>query len=634
MEKTAQQKTAQDTKDVSEKKGVSKEKAKEIKVSKQVASKIRRRWEALAKRQENGGIRVRANRKITSVSFVKDENGKVSVQVNLRNGRSIKDNAEEKGLEKFQKESRRAYARTKIAELLKKIKELGFAAVEGEIPPELKDAVLKSMARANISTSHKGTKAQEAEAKKSGSSSNTKTDTLKSSGSLFNTSPVFATTGYKPVDTLLRSAQESFKDPIYESRGIKQVSPVTARYPGGKSCSTEETISIKLPDGSTIDLTLVGQDTRQNRIKADCLAKILWKAEHNESLTEEEKKLIEEAEKKGIHSLEDLKKKPALLNNISYKKFPKNAQEALEATHKEDMDSQKRFINERAKDKNKLPPVSLDIKPGKDIDHLTKEGRGNRKNYVEDPDDKLLMQYLNAVTRLHGTKTVTDKELEMAQRMKEEHVNLGALWKIVNDKKLTSEQKLEATKALEEETKKNSNPTNDNGGKSVDPKPKSLQHSIEAEGDPKAAPKPKSLQQSLEAEGDPKAPASNPADHKKEQKEIRKAVNAIKMEEALHLFTKLKNKEELTPDEEKRVKEWNAKGVMSLKDFSPNGKEKAKVRQVVDQISDKGITKAYEEKLNQAKKGNQKGSLNRALLTTMENSEKQKAALKGKARER
>ena len=106
------------------------------------------------------------------------------------------------------------------------------------------------------------------------------------------------------------------------------------------------------------------------------------------------------------------------------------------------------------------------------------------------------------------------------------------------------------------------------------------------------------------------------------------------MEEALHLFTKLKNKEELTPDEEKRVKEWNAKGVMSLKDFSPNGKEKAKVRQVVDQISDKGITKAYEEKLNQAKKGNQKGSLNRALLTTMENSEKQKAALKGKARER
>ena len=138
---------------------------KEIKISQQIADKIKRQWEELAKRQQNSGVKLRANRKITSVTFARDHQGKIAVQVNLYNGRSVTDNGQEKTIDTFKLQSRRAYARIRVAEFLKRIRENGYAAVEGDIPAELKEAVLKGMAQANISTSYKGTKAEAAAAK-------------------------------------------------------------------------------------------------------------------------------------------------------------------------------------------------------------------------------------------------------------------------------------------------------------------------------------------------------------------------------------------------------------------------------------------------------------------------------------
>lgn len=159
MEQTAEKKAAQKTVEISAKK------KNEIKISNKIAEKIKGQWDELAKRQNNSGVRLRSSRKITSVSLVKDSQGKIAVQVNLRNGRSITDNGREKALDTFKKQSRRAYARARIAEFLKRIREDGFAAVEGDIPAELKDAVLSAMSKANISTSYRGAKAEAAEAK-------------------------------------------------------------------------------------------------------------------------------------------------------------------------------------------------------------------------------------------------------------------------------------------------------------------------------------------------------------------------------------------------------------------------------------------------------------------------------------
>lgn len=156
MENAAQEKDMQKTIKISEKQ------QNEIKVSRQIASKLKMQWEELAKRQRATGHSVRSGRRITSISFTRDHHGKIAVQVNLRNGHSIKDNQTEKALETFKDGSRQAYARAKIKELLDKIREHGFAAVEGEIPAELKAEVLRSMAKANISTSYQGKKANAA----------------------------------------------------------------------------------------------------------------------------------------------------------------------------------------------------------------------------------------------------------------------------------------------------------------------------------------------------------------------------------------------------------------------------------------------------------------------------------------
>ncbi|MBR1778090.1 MAG: hypothetical protein IJ752_05855 [Alphaproteobacteria bacterium] len=284
MEQTAQQKEAQKTLKISAKQ------AKEIKISRQIADKIKRQWEELAKRQRSAGAKVRSSRRITSITFTKDHHGKVAVQVNMRNGHSIMDNGQEKALETFKAQSRRSYARAKVAELLKKIREYGFAAVEGEIPPELREAVLKGMAKANISTSYKGAKAEAAAAKQ------------------------FSNNAAKAADSAFKGAA-----------GLKlAASPRIPHFPG---------------------------------------------------------------------------------------------------------------------EKPKLPSIPLDLTIGRSINDINKDAREHRKNGTESKEDKIKQQYINAAMRMYGTDTVDENVLKAAEELMSRKASLSEIWKIVNDKSKTTEQK-------------------------------------------------------------------------------------------------------------------------------------------------------------------------------------------------
>ncbi len=136
----------------------------EIKVSAKFAERIKKRWDELAERQKKSGkFAARSDRRITEVSFIRDHHGKIAVQIGLRNGRSIRDNGREKTIEKFKEQNNPAYVRARVSEFIRKIRIYGYASVESEIPAELKEAVLKGMEKANISTSYKGAKAEATE---------------------------------------------------------------------------------------------------------------------------------------------------------------------------------------------------------------------------------------------------------------------------------------------------------------------------------------------------------------------------------------------------------------------------------------------------------------------------------------
>ena len=139
---------------------ISAKQAEEIKISRHIAGVLKREWEELAKKQEQRGVKIHAGRKISSITLTKNRHGKVSVQINMQNGARLLDNAREKNVISFKEKAQKVYSRAKVEELLKKIKEYGYAAVEGEIPAELKEAVLRAMEKANISTSYRGDKVE------------------------------------------------------------------------------------------------------------------------------------------------------------------------------------------------------------------------------------------------------------------------------------------------------------------------------------------------------------------------------------------------------------------------------------------------------------------------------------------
>lgn len=135
-------------------------KTEEIKVSRQIALALKREWEELARKQQESGHKIQSGHRVSSISLVRNRHGKIAVKVSMENGKRIYDNARENAVASFKKIAETVYARNKVEEFLKKIKEYGYAAVEAEIPADLKEAVLKGMEKANISTSYKGEKAE------------------------------------------------------------------------------------------------------------------------------------------------------------------------------------------------------------------------------------------------------------------------------------------------------------------------------------------------------------------------------------------------------------------------------------------------------------------------------------------
>ena len=141
---------------------VSPEKLEEIRVSKQMAEVLKRDWVELQKKQQQKGMKIESGRRVSSVSLVQDKEGRVAVNVNMENGKKIRDNNQEKIVTSFKERAEKVYTRFKIEEILNKIREYGWAAVEGEIPADLRNIVIKACERANISLTSKGEKAEEA----------------------------------------------------------------------------------------------------------------------------------------------------------------------------------------------------------------------------------------------------------------------------------------------------------------------------------------------------------------------------------------------------------------------------------------------------------------------------------------
>lgn len=617
MEQTAPQKEMQKTLKISAKQ------ANEIKVSKQIAETLKRQWEDLAKRQQNSGIKMRADRRITSVTFKKDENGKIAVQVNMYGGQTIKDNGQEKALDRFKEQTRLSYVHARVAEFLRKIREYGYAAVEGEIPPELKEAVLKGMEKANISTSYKGRAAEAAEARQTlqnaakaadnaAKAAKDASDMAKGFGAagaadnaakamgaaIFGslrkgtldgdrlTFPskngeapfsITATEDMKRVadegtefiiqdkplnkeraeanfDSAAKSVaylHEKFgnnqKDNIIYRRGNsvsyqseegeirgnsfeiapkiivkKALTQALERLKEGEA--SEEDIKLielhretgvlnkdfapnnlksidkaiqKVKRGNSNNFItnveklemagleqlaqqvssakgteregraicdkarrneLLAENNKRSQEKIALVKDLLGKEERHESLTDAEQKLLAHVheqydkilEPERLTSKTDLRQNEDALFGVLERRKLFGAIEH-ERNSKETHDKVNAGKLAKAENKTNLQP--LDVSAGKSISDLTEQSRDNRKNGVEDKEDKLLMQYLDAVTKIYGADQITPETLEIAERLKQNKVNLGQLHGIARDDKLTLEQKLKETEELEKEAR-------------------------------------------------------------------------------------------------------------------------------------------------------------------------------------
>ena len=562
MEQTAPQKEMQKTLKISAKQ------ANEIKVSKQIAETLKRQWEDLAKRQQNSGIKMRADRRITSVTFKKDENGKIAVQENMYGGQTIKDNGQEKALDRFKEQTRLSYVHARVAEFLRKIREYGYAAVEGEIPPELKEAVLKGMEKANISTSYKGRAAEAAEARQTLQNAAKAADNAAKTimpetkganlaGALAAASGLIGFhkdtsgqyicrnekgqefSGYDPNDLIINGTYIGSAYRPEEHSSFKQ----------RKGSNSIETIYTN----STGDKVKVnGSSPDVSKVKLDEAEALFSKLEKGEQLSPEEEQRVAEWKNKGINSLEDFK--PGKDGRSKATKIAEQISNNVTSDFKKRLDEAQRCNQERLTKKARtdlsekldlleyivelkekgqtltreqenlyqfglktltrrnpdgtredihaaiarsrkeietktyssaltefgkakrpflkdgegnlysreqlalgnIPPtqiVSLNTKPGKSISDLTEQSRDNRKNGVEDKEDKLLMQYLDAVTKIYGADQITLETLEIAERLKQNKVNLGQLHSIAKKDKLTLEQKLKETEELEKEAR-------------------------------------------------------------------------------------------------------------------------------------------------------------------------------------
>lgn len=412
MDKTALNEQAQ------KKNKISAKRAEEIKVSGQIAAILKREWEELAKKQEQRGVKISASRKISSVTLTKNRRGKISVQVNMQNGARMLDNAREKHVVKFKEKAQKVYFRAKIEELLKKIKEYGYAAVEGEIPAELKEAVLKGMEKANISTSYKGAKAEAEAARQASQRAAEAADkALKTAAAAaaFGTLPPWHT---EAIDSLVQAAAKSLQNNKYATLvGVPE-----ARRPNSPSVKGKIMI-----DGVYYDV--VGDNLKADSIKIRAAHDLLKKSEQGQHLSEEEKAFLAELAKKAkISSLEDLQKNSNLINRVADKALPEKYRFDLKQARKEGQAPINDFLQKTRNVNTGLPKVMipLNLSVGRKIADITNDYRDHKKETSK--EDKNRKALLTFYCKLSGKDEITPEAVKFMQDMTKKEISGNELW--------------------------------------------------------------------------------------------------------------------------------------------------------------------------------------------------------------
>ena len=454
-----------------------KKKEEEIVTSKQFAKKIKKQWDTL--NQKGSGKSSASNKEIRGVDISEKQDGKAEVRLETQNGSIVLDGTKEENI--TEQDTLSELERAKVRDFMKKIREYGYAAVEGEIPADLKDDVLREMASENISTSYQGRIAEEREAAE------------KRYAEAAENMAKAAATAAMAIDTSGRNALSEAYDKIAENHKdiLKNISVTSSSLKGAHSFV--EAITVTHPDGSTASYTISGKDKIENRKKVEEISCLLWRKENGQKMTPEDEKLLAELEKKGVTSLEDFHKKSNCVNNISYKLFSNG----VNAIHKDSVHEEKAFdiqhqkkLNEEKRKKvaetlekkahgqttsedekllSKLKKMginsledfqnnpncvnnisiqyyrqkkTLDISVGQNISDLIETSRNNRSDGVERKEDCRRLQYLKALSIISGEETVTKNMLKTAKQLQEEKINIGELYKIAKDESLSSEQKM------------------------------------------------------------------------------------------------------------------------------------------------------------------------------------------------
>ena len=428
---------------------LSPEQAASIRISRKMAAKLKSKWEALQKRQN--GRRVRSDDRISSVSIIRNRQGKESVRVNMGNGREILNTSMERAAAEFEKTARKVYAGSRIEEFLRKIKENGWDAVEGEIPTEIKDAVRSACERANISLSSKGERAKEREAaqKASQRAANAADNAIKAA--LRPAAKPAAFDNKKAANFIVAAAVADFAASAFcKNSGIKMIEPTQQRRKG--SSSKRETIALKMPDGSSFDIVLVGDNINANRVKAQAIAEALFRREKGWPAKKGDEKLLAAMAKLKIETLADLQQKSGRVNNVSDKLIPEKYKAALAQEKGKDISNLKTFnekfrpprANGGNKTKRTAETVSLDMRVGRNIDDMVQECRANKnENKKLSAADMNKYTLLNFYSKMNKEDVITPAAEKFAAQMAEKGVSGNELFAKYNNGK-TSQKEMES----------------------------------------------------------------------------------------------------------------------------------------------------------------------------------------------
>lgn len=428
---------------------LSPEQAASIRISREMAAKLKTKWEDLQKRQN--GRRVRSDDRISSVSIIRSRQGKESVRVNMDDGREILGASMERAAAEFEKTARKVYAGSRIEEFLRKIKENGWDAVEGEIPAEIKDAVRSACERANISLSSKGERAKEREAaqKASQRAANAADNAIKAA--LRPAAKPAAFDNKKAADFIVAAAVADFAASAFcKNSGIKMIKPTQQRRKG--SSSKRETIALKMPDSSLFNIDQVGDNINANRVKAQAIAEALFRREKGWPAEKGDEKLLAAMAKLKIETLADLLQKSGRVNNVSDKLIPEKYKVALAQEKEKDINNLKIFnekfrpprANGEKKQKRAAEIVSLDMSVGRKIDDMVQECRANKKdNKRLSAADMNKYTLLNFYGKMNKEEAITPAAEKFAAQMAEKGVSGKELFAKYNNGK-TSQKEMES----------------------------------------------------------------------------------------------------------------------------------------------------------------------------------------------